>query len=297
MLNENFNELQLFFAVARERSFTKAAGKLGISQSALSHAVKALETRLNTRLLTRTTRSVSPTEAGERIIASLEPCLMELNQEFERLVQMNGIATGSIRLSAGEHSARAVVWPKLKPFLSEYPEIRVELIIDNGFVNIVEKRFDAGIRLGESIDKDMVAVRISPDFRLVVVGAPDYLAKHGVPSTPQDLQQHQCINMYLPTSGGVYQWEFEKEGRSLKVKVQGQLTFNSLPERVDAAVSGFGLAFVPENAVTELIDSGELSLVLSDWSPSYPGYYLYYPSRKLHPPAFSLMIDALRYSA
>lgn len=296
MLKDNFNELQLFLVVARERSFTKAAGKLGVSQSALSHAIKALEERLKIRLLTRTTRSVAPTEAGERIIACLEPRIADLEQELESLLQLNGTASGNIRLSAGEHSARSVVWPKLKPFLREYPEINVELVVDNGFVDIVEGRFDAGIRLGESVDKDMVAVRIGPDMRMAVVGAPSYFAANPVPETPHDLQNHRCINMRLPTAGGLYHWEFEREGKPLRVRVDGQLTFNMQAERIDAALSGFGIACIPEDRVLEYIQSGELIQVLQDWCPSFPGYYLYYPSRKQHPPAFALMIDALRYS-
>ena len=247
MLKENFNELQIFLVVARERSFTKAAGKLGVSQSALSHAMKALEERLNIRLLTRTTRSVAPTEAGERIIACLEPRIDELEQELESLIQLNGTPSGNIRLSAGEHAARSLVWPKLKPFLREYPEINVELVVDNGFVDIVEGRFDAGIRLGENVDKDMVAVRIGPDMRMAVV-------------------------------------------------VDGQLTCSPLPERIDAALSGFGIACVPEDMVQEYIKSGKLIQVLQEWCPTFPGYYLYYPSRKQHPPAFALLIDALRYT-
>lgn len=296
MLKENFHELQLFLAVAQERSFTRAAAKLGVSQSALSHAMKSLESRLNIRLLTRTTRSVAPTEAGERIIACLEPRLMELEQALEQLVQLNGIAAGNIRISAGEHAAKSLVWPKLKPFLREYPEINVELVVDNGFVNIVEGRFDAGVRLGESLDKDMVAVRIGADLRLVVVGSPDYFSRYGIPDTPQDLQHHRCINMRLPTLGGLYHWEFEKEGKTLQVKVDGQLTFNHLSERIDAAESGFGLSFIPEDAVQQQLESGALIEVLRDWSSVFPGYYLYYPSRKQHPPAFALLIDALRDS-
>ncbi len=230
MLKENFNELQFFLVVAKERSFTKAAGKLGVSQSALSHAVKALETRLNVRLLTRTTRSVAPTEAGERILACLEPGLAILEQELENIVQMNGIASGNIRLSVGEHAMRSLLWPKLKPFLREYPEIHVELVVDNGFVDIVRGGFDAGVRLGESVDKDMIAVKIGPDMRLVTVASPGYLSQHGAPQTPHDLQDHCCINMRLPTAGGVYHWEFEKEGKPLRVKVEGQLTLNRLME-------------------------------------------------------------------
>lgn len=296
MLRENFNELQLFLVVARERSFTKAAGKLGVTQSALSHAMKALEERLNIRLLTRTTRSVAPTEAGERLIACLEPRIADLEQELDSLIQLNGIASGNIRLTSGEHAARSLVWPKLKPFLREYPEIHVELMVDNGFVDIVEGRFDAGIRLGESVNKDMVAVRIGPDIRMAIVAAPSYFADHPAPETPHDLQDHRCINMRLPTVGGLYHWEFEKDGKPLRVRVEVQLTVNLLPERIDAALSGFGLACVPENMIQDYVKSGALIQVLQAWCPFFPGYYLYYPSRKQHPPAFALMIDALRHS-
>lgn len=296
MLKENFNELQLFFVIARERSFTKAADKLGVSQSALSHAMKALESRLNIRLLTRTTRSVAPTAAGEKIIACLEPRIADLEQELETLLQMNGTASGNIRLSAAEHAAHTVVWPKLKPFLREYPEINIELVVDNSFTNIIEERFDAGIRLGESIDKDMIAVKIGPDMRLVAVGSPEYFASNGIPKIPHELQDHRCINLRLPTAGGLYHWEFEKEGKQVRVKVEGQLTFNLLSERIDAALSGFGIAFVPEDMIQHFVKSGELTQVLEEWCPYFPGYYLYYPSRKQHPPAFALMIDVLRYS-
>lgn len=296
MLKENFNDLQIFLVVARERSFTKAAGKLGVSQSALSHAIKALEARLNLRLLTRTTRSVAPTEAGERIISCLEPRIADLEQELEMLVQLNGTASGNIRISAGEHAVHTLLWPRLKPFLQQYPAINVELLVDNGFVDIVEGRLDAGVRLGESVDKDMIAVKIGPDMRMVVVGSANYFAQNPQPQTPHQLQQHRCINMRLPTAGGLYHWEFEKDGKPLRVGVEGQLTVNLLSERIDAACSGFGLACVPEDMVQEQIKTGELIQVLDEWCPSFPGYYLYYPSRKQHPPAFALMIDALRYS-
>lgn len=296
MLKENFNDLQIFLVVARERSFTKAAGKLGVSQSALSHAIKALEARLNLRLLTRTTRSVAPTEAGERIISCLEPRIADLEQELEMLVQLNGTASGNIRISAGEHAVHTLLWPRLKPFLQQYPAINVELLVDNGFVDIVEGRLDAGVRLGESVDKDMIAVKIGPDMRMVVVGSADYFAQNPQPKTPHQLQQHRCINMRLPTAGGLYHWEFEKDGKPLRVGVEGQLTVNLLTERIDAACSGFGLACVPEDMVQAQIKTGELIQVLDEWCPSFPGYYLYYPSRKQHPPAFALMIDALRYS-
>ncbi|WP_072929246.1 LysR family transcriptional regulator [Nissabacter archeti] len=296
MLKENFNELLTFLMVAREKSFTKAAAKLGVSQSSLSHSIKALEARLNTRLLTRTTRSVAPTEIGERLMACLEPRLADLEQALASVIQLNGIAAGNIRLSAGEHAARSVLWPKLKPFLLAHPQINVELEVDNGFVDIVDDRFDAGVRLGESIHKDMVAVRIGPDMRMVVVGSPAYFAAHGTPQTPHELQQHRCINMRLPTAGGLYHWEFEKDGKPLRVRVEGQLTFNLLSERIDAVLCGFGLAFVPEDMVQDAIKSGALVQVLEAWCPLFPGYYLYYPSRKQHPAAFALMIEALRYT-
>ncbi|HCH49883.1 MAG TPA: LysR family transcriptional regulator [Proteus sp.] len=296
MLKDNFNELQIFFAVAKERSFTKAAAKLGVSQSALSHAVKTLEERLNTRLLTRTTRSVAATEMGEKIIAGLEPQLADLNHKLEAIIQLNGTASGNIRLSAGEHAARSLLWPKLKPFLRTYPDVNVELVVDNGFVDIVDGGFDAGVRLGESVDKDMVAIRIGPDMRLAIVGSPSYFGSQGIPQTPHELQHHRCINMRLPTAGGLYHWEFEKEGKSLRVRVEGQLTFNLLSERIDAALSGFGVACVPEDTIQSAVKSGDLIQVLRDWCPTFSGYYLYYPSRKQHPPAFALLIDELRYS-
>ncbi|PKE28722.1 LysR family transcriptional regulator [Rahnella sp. AA] len=295
MLKKNFNDVVLFLVVARERSFTKAAAKLGVSQSALSHAIKGLESRMNMRLLTRTTRNVAPTEVGEKLIASLEPRLADIERELEAITRLNGIAAGNIRLSAGEHAARAVVWPKLKTFLALYPEINVELVVDNAFTNIVDDQFDAGIRLGESIARDMIAVRIGPDLRMIVVGSPDYLSKYPAPDVPGDLQSHRCINMRLPTTGGMYHWEFEKDGKKMKVKVDGQVTFNHLVERIDAAVSGFGLACLPEDTVQAQLKSGELIQVLDDWCPFFPGYYLYYPNREQHTPAFALLIESLRH--
>lgn len=295
MLKENFNELQLFLAVARERSFTRAASKLGVSQSALSHAIKALEERLNMRLLTRTTRSVAPTEVGERIIACLEPRLADLELALGAIVQINGTATGNLRLSAGEHAVRSLLWPKLKPFLKAHPQIKVELVVDNGFVDIVAGRFDGGVRLGESVDKDMVAVRIGPDIRMVVVGAPAYLASRGTPQTPHELSHHCCINMRLPTAGGLYHWEFEQGGKPLRVRVEGQLILNLLGERIEAAEEGLGLACVPEDMVQGALGAGTLVQVLADWCPTFAGYHLYYPSRKQHTPAFALLIEALRH--
>lgn len=262
MLKENFNDLISFLMVARERSFTKAAAKLGVSQSALSHSIRGLEERLELRLLTRTTRSVAPTEAGEKLANSLEPRFAEIESELNALSEMRARPAGNIRITAGEHAVDSVLWPVLKSFLAEYPDINVEITVDNTLTDIVTGRFDAGIRLGEQVAKDMVAVRIGPDMSMAVVGSPSYLAKYGIPTTPADLQHHRCINMRLPTMGGLYAWEFEKEGRELKVRVDGQLTFNSIRQRIDAAVIGFGLTMAPEDAVKAEIASGNLIRVL-----------------------------------
>jgi DNA-binding transcriptional LysR family regulator len=297
MLKENFNDLISFLVVARERSFTKAAAKLGVSQSALSHSIRGLEERLDIRLLTRTTRSVAPTEAGEKLANSLEPRFREIESELDALRDMRDTPAGNIRITAGEHAVDSVLWPFLKSFLANYPDINVEIVADNSLTDIVNGRFDAGVRLGEQVAKDMVAVRIGPDMRMVVVGSPQYLQQHNSPSTPQELQNHRCINMRLPTRGGLYAWEFEKDGQELRVRVDGQLTFNSLRQRIDAAVVGFGLAYVPEDSVQNELADGRLVQVLDAWCNTFPGYYLYYPSRKQHTTAFSLFIDALRYSS
>lgn len=297
MLKENFNDLISFLVVARERSFTKAAAKLGVSQSALSHSIRGLEERLDIRLLTRTTRSVAPTEAGEKLANSLEPQFREIESELDALRDMRDTPAGNIRITAGEHAVDSVLWPFLKSFLANYPDINVEIVADNSLTDIVNGRFDAGVRLGEQVAKDMVAVRIGPDMRMVVVGSPQYLQQHNSPSTPQELQNHRCINMRLPTRGGLYAWEFEKDGQELRVRVDGQLTFNSLRQRIDAAVVGFGLAYVPEDSVQNELADGRLVQVLDAWCNTFPGYYLYYPSRKQHTTAFSLFVDALRYSS
>ncbi|ANC39203.1 MAG: LysR family transcriptional regulator [Hafnia alvei] len=297
MLKENFNDLISFLVVARERSFTKAAAKLGVSQSALSHSIRGLEERLDIRLLTRTTRSVAPTEAGEKLANSLEPRFREIESELDALRDMRDTPAGNIRITAGEHAVDSVLWPFLKSFLANYPDINVEIVADNSLTDIVNGRFDAGVRLGEQVAKDMVAVRIGPDMRMVVVGSPQYLQQHNSPSTPQELQNHRCINMRLPTRGGLYAWEFEKDGQELRVRVDGQLTFNSLRQRIDAAVVGFGLAYVPEDSVQNELADGRLVQVLDAWCNTFPGYYLYYPSRKQHTTAFSLFVDALRYSS
>ncbi|HID7507153.1 TPA: LysR family transcriptional regulator [Enterobacter hormaechei] len=295
MLKDNFNDLLSFMVVARERSFTRAAAQLGVSQSALSHAMRNLEARLEVRLLTRTTRSVAPTEAGEQLFMRLSPHLLEIEQELTALRDTRDRPAGNIRLTAGEHAMSAVLWPVLKPFMAQYPDINVEVTVDDGLTDIVDGRFDAGVRLGEQVAKDMIAVRIAPDMRMAVVGSADYLHRFGVPETPEQLDQHRCINMRLPTRGGLYAWEFERDGRELRVRVDGQLILNSLPQRIDAAENGLGLAYVPEDAVQDALAEGRLVRVLEAWCPAFAGYHLYYPSRRQHTSAFPLLIAALRH--
>jgi len=294
MLKDNFNDLLSFMVVARERSFTRAAAQLGVSQSALSHAMRNLEARLDVRLLTRTTRSVVPTEAGEQLLMRLTPHLLEIEQELTALRDRRDRPAGNIRLSAGEHAMSAVLWPVLKPFMAHYPDINIEVTVDNGLTDIVDGRFDAGVRLGEQIAKDMVAVRIAPDMQMAVVGSAAYFAKNGVPETPEQLEHHRCINMRLPTLGGLYAWEFTHDGREIRVRVDGQLTLHSLPQRLDAAVAGLGLAYVPEESAAAQLADGRLTRVLESWCPSFEGYHLYYPSRRQHTTAFTLLVEALR---
>ncbi|AXF59112.1 LysR family transcriptional regulator [Leclercia sp. J807] len=294
MLKENFNDLLSFMVVARERSFTRAAAQLGVSQSALSHAMRNLEARLDMRLLTRTTRSVAPTEAGEQLIMRLSPHLLEMEQALTALRNMRDIPAGNIRITAGEHAMSAVLWPVLKPFMVQYPDINVEVTIDNGLTDIVDGRFDAGVRLGEQVAKDMIAVRIAPDMRMAVVGSPDYFARYGEPQTPEQLADHRCINMRLPTRGGLYAWEFVHKGEEIRVRVEGQLILNSLPQRLDAAQAGLGLAYVPEETAQEAIDRGRLVRTLEAYCPVFDGYHLYYPSRRQHTTAFALLVAALR---
>jgi DNA-binding transcriptional LysR family regulator len=296
MNRHDLNDMLWFLAVAEERSFTKAAAKLGTSQSTLSHTIKQLEARLGLRLLTRTTRSVSPTEAGERLLRALAPRIQDIESDIDALMAFRDKPSGTVRMTLSDHALDWVVWPKVKPVLHEYPDIHLELDIDNGFRNIVEERFDAGVRLGESLDQDMIAVRISPDWRLVAVASPAYLARHQAPQTPQELVNHNCINHRQSRSGGLYAWDFEKDGRELRVRVDGQLTLNSSIAMVDAAVDGLGIGYVPENLVTDDIRSGRLMQVLDDWSPTFPGYFLYYPTRRQNSPAFSIIVNALRHT-
>jgi DNA-binding transcriptional LysR family regulator len=289
------NDLIAFLAVARAQSFTKAAGKLGVSQSALSHTIRGLEERLGLRLLTRTTRSVAPTEAGERLLVSIGPRLDEIESELAALSAFREKPAGTIRINAGEHAADAVLWPALEKLLPDYPDINVEIIVDYGLTDIVAERYDAGVRLGEQVAKDMIAVRIGPDMRMAVVGAPAYFDTRPKPLTPQDLTDHNCINLRLPTYGSVYAWEFEKDGRELRVRVEGQLVFNNIALRLNAVLAGMGLAYMPENLVDAHLADGRLERVLEDWCLPFSGYHLYYPSRRHTSPAFALVVDALRY--
>jgi DNA-binding transcriptional LysR family regulator len=295
MPRAHLDDLQAFLAVARARSFTRAAAQLGVSQSALSQTLRGLETRLGLRLLTRTTRSVSPTEAGERLLHSVGPRLEEIEAELTALTALRAKPGGTIRITAHDHAIRAVLWPALETLLPDYPDIKVETVIDYGLTDIVAGRYDAGIRSGEMVAQDMISVRIGPDLRSAVVGAPSYFARRTPPRTPQDLTAHSCINLRLPTHGGLYAWEFEKDGRPLRVRVEGQLIFNGSNPMLDAALAGFGLAYLPEDSVETSIADGRLIRVLADWCPPYPGYHLYYPSRRQPTPAFALLVGALRY--
>lgn len=295
MRREELGELMAFLTVAEARSFTRAAARLATSQSALSHTVRRLEDRLGVRLLTRTTRSVAPTQAGERLIETLRPAFDEIDAKLEALSELRDKPAGMIRITTTGHAAETILWPALQRLLPEYPDVCVELSIDLALTDIVANRFDAGVRFGEQVAKDMVAVRIGPDQRMVVVGAPSYFAGRPRPQTPHDLTSHRCINMRLPTLGGLYAWEFEKDGRALNVRVDGQLVFNDLHMILDAAVAGFGLAFVMEDQAAPLIREGRLLHVLEDWCPPFAGYHLYYPSRRQPTPAFALLVEALRY--
>ena len=291
----NLNDLQAFLAVGREGSFTKAAAKLGVSQSALSHTVRGLEERLGIRLLTRTTRSVAPTEAGERLIRTIGPRLDEIETELEALADLRERPAGTVRITAIDYVADAILWPKLGKLLHEYPDIKVGIGIDYGLIDIVAEGYDAGVRNGEQVAKDMIAVRIGPDTRMAVVGSPSYFKARPAPNTPRDLIAHTCINLRLPTRGGLYVWEFEKGGRALHVRVEGQVTFNGTYQMLQAALDSFGLAYVPEELARPYISEGSLKEVLADWCPINSGFHLYYPSRRQHSAAFSLVVDALRY--
>jgi DNA-binding transcriptional LysR family regulator len=295
MRREDLGELMAFLAVAEEQSFTRAAARLGTSQSALSHTVRRLEGRLGIRLLTRTTRSVAPTQAGDRLIETLRPAFDEIEARLDALSELREKPAGRIRITTSEHPAETILWPALARLLPDYPDIQVELSVDPALTDIVTERYDAGVRLGEQVAKDMIAVRIGPEMRMAVVGAPSYFARRRAPLTPLDLTDHPCINLRLPTLGGLYAWELEKGDRKLNVRVDGQLAFNNVRMILDAATAGFGLACVPEGQVEQHLSDGRLVRVLEDWCPPFPGYHLYYPGRRQLSPAFALVVEALRY--
>jgi DNA-binding transcriptional LysR family regulator len=292
---QNFNDLASFAAVARARSFTKAAAQLGVSQSAISQTIRNLEARLGVRLLTRSTRSVAPTEAGERLLQTIASPFEEIEAALTSLSELREKPAGTIRITAGEHAAVSVLQPALRKILPRYPEIRIEIIVDYGLTNIVAERFDAGVRLGEQVAKDMIAVRIGPDLRMAVVGAPSYFKRRLIPKTPQDLAAHNCINIRLPTYGGLFPWDLEKNGREVNVRVEGQLVFNNMGLRLASTLQGLGLAYMPEDQAQPYIASRRLIRVLADWCPPFPGYHLYYPSRRHASPAFGVLVEALRF--
>ena len=295
MRRDNVNDLLAFLAVARERSFTRAAKKAGLSQSALSHTISQLESRLGIRLLTRTTRAVSPTEAGQRLLETIGPSFDEIESQVAALSELRDKPAGTIRIAASDYAINYVLWPKLRKFLPKYPDIKVELRLDNGLTDIVTERYDAGVRMGEQLAKDMISARIGPDFRFAVVGAKSYFKNNAEPSHPQDLVRHTCINDRHSTDGGLWAWEFEEKGREIKIRVDGQLILNNIYNILEAAIDGFGLAYVPEEIALPHIAKGQLKRVLEKWSPYWQGYHLYYPSRRQSSPAFVALVEALRH--
>lgn len=295
MSRENYSELLSFVAVAKERSFTRAAAQLGVSQSALSHTVKNLEQRLGIRLLNRTTRSVSLTEVGERLFSSVSPRFDDIDRELREVVDLRDKPAGTIRISAGGHAIDTLIWPKLEPVLRQYPDIKLELSVDYNFTDIVEHRFDAGVRFGEAIAKDMIAVRIGPDLSMAAVATPEYFKQMGKPKTPGDLLNHHCINLRFTNHGGLYAWEFHKDDQTLNVTVEGQLIFNDVHQISRAALQGYGIAYLPEDLFTPYLKSGQLVRVLEDWCPPFTGYHLYFPNRMRASPAFDIVVNALRH--
>ncbi len=295
MAHENLNDLVAFVAVAQERSFTRAAAKLGVSPSALSHAMRALESRLGLRLLNRTTRSVAPTEAGERLLQTVAPRFDEIDAELAALRELRDEPAGTIRITTSDYAADALLWPRLSKVLRDHPALRIEMVIDYGLVDIVAERFDIGVRGGDQVAKDMIAVRIAPDARFVIVGAPSYLARHPAPTRPQDLVKHNCINLRLPTHGSLYAWELKKGKRSMQVRVDGQVIVNGTYQKLRAALDGAGLAFMPEELAAPHVAAGRLQWVLEDWFPTFPGFHIFYPSRRQHSRALSVVVEALRY--
>ncbi|MBX5170692.1 MULTISPECIES: LysR family transcriptional regulator [unclassified Rhizobium] len=295
MRREELGDLMAFLAVAEEKSFTRAAARLGTSQSSLSLIIKRLEERLGVRLLTRTTRSLAPTDAGEQLLSTLAPALGTIEARLAALSEFRDKPAGSFRITAGQHAIDTILWPKLSAFLRHYPDIKVELVAESALTDIVAERFDAGVRLGDQVEKDMIAVRIGPLARMIVVAAPSCFKDQPPPSSPQDLTAHRCINIRLPSYGGFYPWEFERDGHEVRVRVDGQVAFNGVPQIVKAALDGYGLTYVHEDVVREDLENGRLVQVLDDWSPPFPGYHLYYPSRRHSSPAFTLLVEALRH--
>lgn len=296
MVRRNLNDLLAFVTVAREGSFTRAAAALGVTQSALSQTVRALEERLQIRLLTRTTRSVSPTPAGERLVQAIGNRFDEIEAELDALTELRDKPAGTVRITCGDHVLHSVLLPRLTPLIREYPDIKLEFDVNYGFRDIVADRFDAGVRLGKTIDKDMIAVPLGPPMRLAVVASPDYFAAHAIPKVPQDLMAHQCINQRMQSSGGLYVWDFERRGRQVNVRVDGPLIFNTTQPQIDAALAGLGIALLPEDELMPYMQSGQLLRVLEDWCPKFEGYHLYYPSRRQPSPAFTLVVKALRFA-
>jgi DNA-binding transcriptional LysR family regulator len=292
----NLNELLGFVTVAREGSFTRAAASLGVTQSALSQSIRGLEERLQIRLLTRTTRSVSTTAAGERLVRAIGQRFDEIESELDALTELRDKPAGTVRITCGDHVLQSILLPRLTPLLQDYPDITLEFDVNYGFRDIVADRFDAGVRMGSTIDKDMIAVAIGPALRLAVVASPRYFAAHPAPKLPRDLTEHRCINQRMPTSGGLYVWDFERRGRKVNVRVDGPLIFNTTPPQVDAALAGLGIALLPEDEVMFHVSAGRLVRVMEDWCPKFAGYHLYYPSRRQPSPAFSLVVEALRFS-
>ncbi|MGO4766279.1 LysR family transcriptional regulator [Cupriavidus sp. 2KB_3] len=295
MARRNLNDLLGFVTVAREGSFTRAAASLGVTQSALSQSIRGLEERLQIRLLTRTTRSVSTTAAGERLMQAIGRRFDEIESELDALTELRDKPAGTVRITCGDHVLQSSLLPRLAPLLREYPDITVEFDVNYGFRDIVADRFDAGVRIGSTIDKDMIAVAIGPALRLAVVASPEYFASHPAPKQPRDLTEHRCINQRMPTSGGLYVWDFERRGRKANVRVDGPLIFNTTPPQVEAALAGLGVALLPEDEVMPHVSAGRLVRVLEDWCPKFSGYHLYYPSRRQPSPAFSLVVEALRF--
>ena len=295
MTVESYDQLAIFAVVAQERSFTRAAARLGMSQPALSRAMRQLEERLGVRLLARTTRSVAPTQAGEHLLQVIAPRFDEINNELALLSKFRDRPAGKLRITAGEHAAIAVLQPVLAQLLPDNPDLSIEIIVDYGLTDIVAEGYDAGVRLGEQVAKDMIAMRIGPDMRMAVVGSPAYFSRYPKPMIPADLVAHNCITLRMPTHGGLFMWEFEKNGQALKVRIEGQLVFNNIAMRLESALQGLGVAYMPEDAVRPHIEQGHLIRVLEDWCEPYSGYHLYYPSRRQSSPAFTLLREALRY--